>query len=227
MTNNIIYIPARYKSKRFPGKLLKKIKAKTILEYISEKVKNIKYEPIIVSGDKKIISFAKKKNIKTFKSKKKHISGMSRVSEVINDQSPQIIYILFGDELFLSEKNITDFIRNVKKTKRGSCWHLLTNIKIADKYDRNVVKCKINQKSEIIDFQRNYKKKYDYKCVGLFAFRKKVLKNYSELKSSETELKMKVEQFKLLENGVKINSMIIENILNSINSIKDLKQKKK
>ena len=69
MTNNIIYIPARYKSKRFPGKLLKKIKAKTILEYICEKVKNIKYEPIIVSGDKKIIKIAKKKNIKTFKSK--------------------------------------------------------------------------------------------------------------------------------------------------------------
>ena len=61
MRDNIIYIPARYKSRRFPGKLLKKINSKTILEHISDKVKNIKYKPVIVSGDKQIISFAKKK----------------------------------------------------------------------------------------------------------------------------------------------------------------------
>ena len=38
---------------------------------------------------------------------------------------------------------------------------------------------------------------------------------------------MKVEQFKLLENGIKIKSMIIKNILNSINSKKRFKIKKK
>ncbi len=227
MRDNIIYIPARYKSKRFPGKLLKKINSKTILEHISNKVKNIKYKPVIVSGDKQIISFAKKKNIKYLKSKKKHISGMSRVSEIINNYSPKIIYILFGDELYLDEKHINNFIKYVKNSKKSNCWHLLTNIKNEDKKDRNVVKCKINKNHEIIDFQRNYVSKYDFKCVGVFAFKRDILKNYANFKNSEKEIKMKVEQFKLLENGIKIKSMIIKNILNSINSKKDLKLKKK
>lgn len=223
MKNNIIYIPARYKSKRFPGKLLKKINSKSILEHISDKVKNINYTPIIVSGDEKIISFAKKKKIKSFKSKKKHISGMSRVSEIVNHKSPKIIFILFGDELYLTEKNINDFVKYVNKSKNENCWHLLTNIKNNDKKDKNVVKCKINKNHEIIDFQRKYINKFDYKCVGIFAFNKNILQNYSNFKTSKKEIKMKVEQFKLLENKVKIKSIIIKNIYNSINSKKDLK----
>ena len=37
---------------------------------------------------------------------------------------------------------------------------------------------------------------------------------------------MKVEQFKLLDNGIKIKSIVIKNILNSINSKRDLKIEK-
>ncbi len=223
MKKNIIFIPARFKSRRFPGKLLKKFGENTMLEIIANKVLNINFEPIIVSGDKEIIRYAKKKHYSHIKSKKKHISGMSRVSEVISKSSPNIIYILFGDELYLNERQIYKFIQYVKQKNKNNCWHLLTNIKKEDKKDKNVVKCKLNKKKEIIDFSRPYKQNYNYKCVGLFAFKKEVLLNYNKFKSSQRELKMKVEQFKLIDNGIKIKSMIIKNILNSINSIKDLK----
>ena len=223
MKKNIIFIPARFKSRRFPGKLLKKFGGNTMLEIIANKVLNINFKPIIVSGDKEIISYAKKKHYSHIKSKKKHISGMSRVSEVISKSSPNIIYILFGDELYLNERQIYKFIQYVKQKNKNNCWHLLTNIKKEDKKDKNVVKCKLNKKKEIIDFSRPYKQNYNYKCVGLFAFKKEVLLNYNKFKSSQRELKMKVEQFKLIDNGIKIKSMIIKNILNSINSIKDLK----
>ena len=83
-------------------------------------------------------------------------------------------------------------------------------------------KCAVNQKNEIIDFSRKYKKKYNYKCVGLFAFKKDVLSKYDKLNKSKKELIMKVEQFKLLENNIKINSLSIDHIQNSINSKKDL-----
>ena len=106
MKKEKIYIPARYKSKRFPGKLLKNINGIPMLLSIAKKVEKIGFLPIIVTGDKIIINFAKKNKISYLKSKSKHISGMSRVSEVIKKNNSQIIYILFGDELFLSEKHI-------------------------------------------------------------------------------------------------------------------------
>ena len=148
---------------------------------------------------------------------------MSRISEVIKKKSPEIIYILFGDELYLNEKQMNSFIKFVQSNKKNNCWHLLTNIKKDDKNDKNVVKCILNKYKEILDFSRTYKYQYDFKCVGLFAFKKEVLLNYHKFKTSERELKMKVEQFKLLDNGIKIKSMVIRNILNSVNSIKDLK----
>ena len=55
---------------------------------------------------------------------------------------------------------------------------------------------------------------------------KNLLLNYHKFKSSERELSMKVEQFKLLDNGIKIKSIVIKNILNSINSKRDLKIEK-
>ena len=223
MKKNLIFIPARFKSRRFPGKLLKKFEGKTMLEIVAKKVLKINFDPVIVSGDKEIITHTNIKNYTYIKSKKKHISGMSRVSEVINRKSPKIIFILFGDELYLTEEQIYKFIKYVKKNSNNNCWHLLTNIKKEDKKDKNVVKCKLNQKKEIVDFCRPYKKKYDYKCVGLFAFKKEVLLNYNKFKTSKRELKMKVEQFKLLDNEIKIKSLVIKDILNSVNSIKDLK----
>ena len=222
MKKEKIYIPARYKSKRFPGKLLKNINGNPMLLSIAKKVEKIGFLPIIVTGDKIIINFAKKNKISYLKSKSKHISGMSRVSEVIKKNNSQIIYILFGDELFLSEKHIKKFVEYVKRKKKNNCWHLLTKIKEIDKNDLNVVKCAVNQKNEIIDFSRKYKKKYNYKCVGLFAFKKDVLSKYDKLNKSKKELIMKVEQFKLLENNIKINSLSIDHIQNSINSKKDL-----
>lgn len=220
---NLIFIPARLRSRRFPGKLLKRFGENTMLDIISKKVSKIKFKPVIVSGDKEIINHAKKKKYLNIKSKKKHISGMSRVSEVIKIKSPKIIYILFGDELYLTEEQIYKFIKYVNQNSKSQCWHLLTNIKKEDKKDKNVVKCKLNKKKEIIDFCRPYIKKYDYKCVGLFAFKKEVLLNYKKFKTSKRELKMKVEQFKLLDNKIKIKSLVIKNILNSINSKRDLK----
>ena len=218
-----IYIPARYKSKRFPGKLLKIIKKKTILEHVAKKVDNINLRPIIITGDKKIILLLKKKKINFLISKKKHISGMSRVSEKIKLKNPKIIFLLFCDELYLSENDINKFIFFVKKDKKSECWHLLTNIIKEDKADKNVVKVELNNKSEIIDLSRKYKKNFDYKCVGLFAFKKEILINYCKFKNSSREIKMKVEQFKLLDNNIKIKSLIIKNIVNSINSINDLR----
>ena len=49
---------------------------------------------------------------------------MSRVSEVIKKDKSKIIYILFGDELYLSEEHIKRFINNVDKKKDivvGTC----------------------------------------------------------------------------------------------------------
>ena len=118
MKKEKIYIPARFKSKRFPGKLLKIVSGKPMLLTITKKVEKIGFLPTIVTGDKIIINFAKKYKINYLKSKNKHISGMSRVCEATKNNNSPIIYILFGDELYLPEKYIRKFIKYVKSQKK-------------------------------------------------------------------------------------------------------------
>ena len=62
---------------------------------IAKKVEKIGFLPIIVTGDKIIINFAKKNKISYLKSKSKHISGMSRVSEVIKKNFHNNIYFIW------------------------------------------------------------------------------------------------------------------------------------
>ena len=62
------FIPVRLKASRFPGKPLKKILNKTMLEHVFERAKIYKkWEKLLVTTcDKTIISFSKKKIIQTF-----------------------------------------------------------------------------------------------------------------------------------------------------------------
>ena len=66
----VCLIQARMSSKRFPGKVLKKIGNKEVLKYLIERLKNkLKKIDIIVltsknSTDRKIISFCKQNNYK-------------------------------------------------------------------------------------------------------------------------------------------------------------------
>ena len=63
------FIPVRMKASRFPGKPLKKILNKTMLEHVFERAKMYKnWEKLLVTTcDKKIISFSKKKIIHILK----------------------------------------------------------------------------------------------------------------------------------------------------------------
>ena len=68
-----IILQARLGSKRFPGKVLKKINGKTILEYTIERLKKTKLSRNIIVAttkreeDQKIIKVAKKTNCHTFR----------------------------------------------------------------------------------------------------------------------------------------------------------------
>ena len=63
------------------------------------------------------------------------------------------------------------------KEKKNNCWHLLTKIKEIDKNDLNVVKCAVNQKNEIIDFSRKYKKNIIINVLGCLHLKKMFCQN--------------------------------------------------
>ena len=111
-------IPVRYKSTRFPGKILKPIMGKPILSWVIEYAQKVFFfnDILIATEDKEITSFISNNhpNIKFFLNKKFIRCGTERVFEVFQELPYYNMYVsLPADEPLIDFKEINklqDFI---------------------------------------------------------------------------------------------------------------------
>ena len=225
----IVFIPARMESKRLPNKITKKIFDMPMIEHV---VKRAKYSKcfdkiVVVSNNKKIKNILKKKYYKIIFSKKKHVNGTSRVSEVSKNFNYKLALILFADEPFIDPKKIKLIIKKLNYVSNYDVINIVTNLSGKDMYSREVIKCMINKNEYIKDYFRKRKTILNtsykiYKSSGILIFKKDILDNFKKLKKSDKETKFKIEQFRFLENNLKVKSIFIPNLLPSINTQKEL-----
>ena len=116
-----VTIQARMNSKRFPGKMMKKIKNKTIIEILVSRIQKCKeIDKIIVSTSKNkkddvLASFCKKKlKIKVFRGSENDV--LSRITNTIKKFGIKIHIECFGDGPFLDPNLVDTFIKKFKKT---------------------------------------------------------------------------------------------------------------
>ena len=122
-----IIVQARLGSKRFPGKVLKKINGKTILEYTIERLKKTKLSKNIIVAttkreeDQKIIKVAKKTNCLTFRGSTNNVLNRYykaavyyRVKNIVRicSDSPLIDPKIINKVYFFYLKNNYDYVSN-------------------------------------------------------------------------------------------------------------------
>ena len=125
--------------------------------------------------------------------------------------------------------------------RKVDVFNLITNLKLNDLKSKEVVKTVTDNKQNILNYFRKFNNDFMRsrirKSSGILIFKKKVIENYNNLKVSKKEKNLKIEQFRLLENNIKIKSIFLKDIYPSINTkeefkkilnlaSKDLKQKK-
>ena len=224
---NIAFIPARLESKRFPNKVIRFIYGLPMIEHVRRRaiLSNIFNKILIVSNSiliKKKLSSFKSKTILT---KKKHFNGTSRVSEIAKKFNYDYGFVLFADEPFININMLKKCSKVLNKNKNVSVFNVVTNLKNGDMKSPQVVKSYINNKGYIIDYFRNsqnyYIKKNLKKSTGLLIIKKKILIKFSLLKIKLKEKKLKIEQFRFLENEIPIKSIFFKDIYPSINNKKE------
>ena len=81
-------------------------------------------------------------------------------------------------------------------------------IRDSDYLDRNVVKAFLDENQNAYDFKRDI---YDsdiggvFRHIGFYGFDRDTLFQFSSLPASKNEIKYSLEQFRALDNGIKIN----------------------
>jgi len=214
-----VIIPARYASSRLPAKLLKDINGKTLIEHTySNAVKSDASRVIIATDDVRIKTIAEDFGAEVCMTNDSHISGTSRLSEVVsvlNFQDDDVVVNLQGDEPMMSPSAINQVASNLSSSGM-SVATLCEKIDTEEAYfDENCVKVVYNSRGKAMYFSRSpipafrdsAKINLDlcFRHIGLYAYRVNFLKDYTNMTISSLEMAEKLEQLTFLTHGFDIH----------------------
>ena len=212
-----IVIPARYASKRLPGKALKDINGKPMIQRVHEAALGSQASEIIVATDsEKIKEVCNQFGAECLMTKQQHRSGTDRVNEIaeiLDWPNEQIIVNLQGDNALMPSENIDQVAKLLFDNPSYSIATLATNFLSKDEEeDRNAVKVFINKETnEAITFKRNLKD-YDNQSVnysrhiGIYAYTRSSLRTFSDSAPSIDEKEEKLEQLRAY--GLKLRIIV-------------------
>ena len=104
-------------------------------------------------------------------------------------------------------------------------FNITTNLN-KDLLSPEIVKTIIDKENYIKDYfsyqNKNKKNLKLRKSSGVIILRKEIINNYKYLKIKKKEKDNKIEQFRFLENRIKIKSIFVKNIYPSVNTRKEL-----
>ena len=206
-------IPARYAATRFPGKLMQMLGNKTIIRHVYDNtVSTGLFNDVFVVTDSDIIyKEIKDSGGKVIMSKKEHESGSDRIAEAIAEMNIDVIINVQGDEPFIKKEPLEKLVRlfNDDNIQVAS---LMRKISKEEALNPNNVKVVTDRSGyalyfsrSIVPYQRDGKTNAEYFLhVGVYAYKKDALINFTKLPQSSLEKIEKLEQLRYLENGIKI-----------------------
>ena len=220
-------ILCRYDSNRLPGKILKKINGKPVLDYIIERLKLVdgNYQICIATSkyqsDGPLVNYCKKKGINFFRGSKNNVA--KRFLDCSLKMNIDYAVRINGDNLFTDPSIITKMLNITKLNK----WIFITNVlKRTFPEGISVEIIKVSHLKEKIAFFDKYEQEhvmpYFYKNLN----EKKIFKLYNKSNLKEPRVNLAIdtpEDFKLASEI--INSMISPSHTYTTEEIINLKNK--
>ncbi|MFM9908464.1 MAG: 3-deoxy-manno-octulosonate cytidylyltransferase [Chitinophagaceae bacterium] len=237
MAKIIAMIPARYAATRFPGKLMQLLENKTVIKhtYDNTLATGLFDEVIVVTDSEIIFNEITNGGGKAVMSKKEHESGSDRIAEAIEGLDVDIVLNVQGDTPFIKKEPLEKLLNcfNDVSVQAASMMQVLS--KENEINDPNFVKVAIDKNNNALFFSRSvipYKRNAQtiityYEHIGVYAFRKKALLNFTQWPVSPLEDAEKIECLRYLENGVSLRMIIVDYMGIEIDTPEDLEKAKR
>lgn len=240
--NFVGIIPARYASTRFPGKPLAKLGGKTVIERVYRQVSKVLDYVYVATDSEQIFNTVRSFGGNAIMTSPNHKSGTDRVEEAVNKTGKKfdVVINIQGDEPFIHEsqiKTICECFDDPQTMIATLGRPFSNNDTIAELENPNSPKivCDNNNfamyfSRSIIPYIRNVEKQewlnsFNYlKHIGLYAYRRNVLSEITQLKQSSLEIAESLEQLRWLQNGYKIKVGITEIETIGIDTPEDLQK---
>lgn len=218
--NIVALIPARYAATRFPAKLMQMLGNKTVIRttYDNTVATGLFTDVMVVTDSDIIYNEIVGHGGKAIMSKKTHESGSDRIAEAAENLPVDIIVNVQGDEPFVKKEPLHKLLDVFKdnKVQVASLMQELKDEKLIA--DPNYVKVVVDKQMNALLFSRSiipYKRDTTiaityYEHIGVYAFTKQALINFTNWQMTPLEAAEKVECLRYLENGIQIK-MVISN----------------
>ena len=233
----IALIPARYAATRFPAKLMQVLGSKTVIMHTYDNtVATGLFDDVIVATDSDIIlNEIIQHGGKAVMSKKQHESGSDRIAEAVADMNVDIVVNVQGDEPFVKREPLQKLLRvfegeEGKKVQVASLMQVLKEQQFIE--DPNYVKVAVDKNCNAIFFSRSvipYPRNKEisinyYEHIGVYAFRKQALINFTHWPMTPLESAEKIECLRYLENGISLKMVIVDYMGVEIDTPEDLER---
>ncbi len=224
-------IPARLASTRLPGKVLRELAGKPLLAWVYEAAARSKaFSRLIVAADSnEVAALGEAQGWEVRMTSPSLASGTDRVHRVAAELATKdgsivddtIFVNIQGDEPLLRPEHFHALLRPFARGETAGTVEVstvMTPCAADDVTNSNSVKVVFNRENRALYFSRapipwDRDGRGDiayWKHLGLYAYRKRALDRFSALPVSRLEAAERLEQLRLLENGIAIHVEPVE-----------------
>lgn len=233
----IAMIPARYAATRFPAKLMQQLGDKTVIRHTYDNtVATGLFDEVMVVTDSEIIyNEIVQHGGQAKMSIRQHESGSDRIAEAVADMEVDIVVNVQGDEPFVKAaplKKLLDVFAGEagQNVQVASLMQVLTHA--ASIADPNYVKVAVDLNMNSLLFSRSpipYHRDQNltpvyYEHIGVYAFRKQALLNFTNWAMTPLEAAEKIECLRYLEHGIPLKMVVVDYMGVEIDTPEDLEK---
>ena len=210
-------IPARYASTRLPGKPLKDICGKPMIQHVYERVQDSKLisDVIVATDDQRIVDAVNQFGGRAVLTRADHPNGTSRAAEVVAQMDVDLVINIQGDEPLIATEMIDELaqvmIADQTLTSATLCYRIPERLYP----DPNVVKVVCDLQGFALYFSRSlipYPREASdhrvYEHIGVYAYTRPFLLKYIELDATPLSVTESLEQLKVLEHGYRMKVVV-------------------
>lgn len=215
----IAVIPARYASTRFPGKPLAMLGGKSVIQRVYQQAISVLPEAYVATDDERIFQSVEQFGGRAVMTRSDHKSGTDRIQEAVKHigTDADVIINIQGDEPFVQASQLQTLMQlfDDPTTQIGTLGKRFESMEAVQNPNSPKIVC--DQRGFALYFSRSvipfvrgkdsseWLDHYPYlKHLGLYAYRREVLQEVTQLPQSPLEKAESLEQLRWLENGYRI-----------------------
>lgn len=214
----VAVIPARYASRRFPGKALADLAGKPMVQHVVERAAQAKTvdRVLVATDDERIAAAVRAFGTEAVLTAPSHLSGTDRIAEAIREIPCDLVVNVQGDEPLLPPAMVDEAVEPFlgdPALEMGTVCRAIEDPR--DLTDPNVVKVVRDLEGYALYFsrapvpharegQRRAGGAQPCKHIGLYVYRRAFLFRFTAWKPTPLEEAERLEQLRALEHGVRI-----------------------